>query len=272
MIAKVIHYCWFGGQPLPEDAKRCINSWKKYLPDYEIVEWNESNFDVQCCDYVAEAYENKKWAFVSDYARFDILYKYGGLYFDTDVELINKIDDIVAKGPFFGIEQSTNEVAPGLGMGAVAGLEVYKEILDVYRQCHFINADGSMNQIVISKYTSKVLLRYGFKLEDRSQYVAGTYIYPSEYFCPMNYNTGELIVTDNTRSIHHYTGAWHTTEEQKIQKFKQKMTLKFGNRIGYVLERCYSFPYRVRKKLGEKGVKGTVIFTVRKLLRKEHKV
>lgn len=271
MIEKVIHYCWFGEHPLTDDAQRCISSWKKYLPDYKIIEWNESNFDVRCCDYVEEAYQNKKWAFVSDYARFDILYKYGGLYFDTDVELIKNIDDIITKGSFFGIEKSSNEVAPGLGMGAVAGMDVYREILDVYQHRHFINLDGTMNQIVISKYTSSVLKKHGLEPENRLQYVAGIYIYPSEYFCPMDYNTGKLLVTANTRSVHYYTGTWHTKKEQNIQKFKQKMTLKFGYRVGYFLERCYSLPYRVKKKLVERGLKETVIFSARKIFGKENK-
>ena len=104
MITKTIHYCWFGRGELPEKAKQCIESWKKFCPDYEIKEWNEDNFDMNSCAYVKEAYEAKKWAFVSDYARFEILYKYGGLYFDTDVELVKSFDDIVSKGTFMGLQ------------------------------------------------------------------------------------------------------------------------------------------------------------------------
>ncbi|MDE6783607.1 MAG: glycosyl transferase, partial [Paramuribaculum sp.] len=138
-IPKVIHYCWFGGKPLPKLARKCIRSWKKYLPDYEIQEWNESNFDVNIIPYTAQAYEAKKYAFVSDYARFWILYKYGGLYFDTDVEVIRNMDRIIEAGSFMGCETTCEEaqarggglsVAPGLGLGAPAGSELYKEILD----------------------------------------------------------------------------------------------------------------------------------------------
>ena len=106
MIPKIIHYCWFGGNPLPKDAQECLSSWKKYLPDYEIKVWNESNFDVNCCPYVKGAYEQRKFAFVSDYARFWVLYKEGGLYFDTDVEVIRNVDHIIAAGNFMGIEKS----------------------------------------------------------------------------------------------------------------------------------------------------------------------
>ena len=117
MIPKIIHYCWFGGNPLPEDAKKYIESWRKYCPGYEIKEWNESNFDINCCDYVREAYEAKKWAFVSDYARFYILYQYGGLYFDTDVEMIRPLFSILQKGSFMGMEVNSPAcVAPGLSL------------------------------------------------------------------------------------------------------------------------------------------------------------
>ena len=131
MIPKVIHYCWFGRNPLPESAVKCIDSWRKFMPDYEIKEWNEDNFDVNAIPYTAEAYQMKKYAFVSDYARFWILYQYGGLYFDTDVELIKPIDDIVEKGPFMGIEETCKIIPvnlvgyplvnPGLGISVEQG-------------------------------------------------------------------------------------------------------------------------------------------------------
>lgn len=136
MITKTIHYCWFGRGELPEKAKQCIESWKNFCPDYEIKEWNEDNFDMNSCAYVKEAYEAKKWAFVSDYARFEILYKYGGLYFDTDVELVKSFDDIVSKGTFMGLQPGKKavhgmeyEVNPGLGLGSEPGVEVFKEII-----------------------------------------------------------------------------------------------------------------------------------------------
>ena len=136
MISKKIHYCWFGGNPLPELALKCIESWRRFLPDYEIIEWNESNFDVYCCEYVQEAYEAKRWAFVSDYARFKILYENGGLYFDTDVEIIKPMDDLISKGGFMGCEEETAlSVAPGLGLGVSPGLGLYKELLESY---HYI--------------------------------------------------------------------------------------------------------------------------------------
>lgn len=269
MIPKKIHYCWFGGNPLPETAIKCIESWKKFCPDYEIIEWNESSFDLNCCAYVQEAYEAKKWAFVSDYARYDILYKNGGLYFDTDVELIQNIDDLVEKGPFMGMEKCEEfSVAPGLGIAATPGEELYKEILDFYNCHHFLNDDGSINQTTICKYTTDILLRHGLMQKDEAQCVDGIYIYPSEYFCPINYTTGELHVTEHTRSIHHYASTWRTAEQVKHHKFKQRMTVKYGKTIAHVLERGYSFPYRVEMKIKEKGIAGTLVWKLKDVMRK----
>ena len=168
MIPKVIHYCWFGGNPLPKSAQKCIASWRKYLPDYEIKEWNESNFDVNIIPYTAEAYKAKKYAFVSDYARFWILYKYGGLYFDTDVEVIKNMDDIIAKGPFMGCENEAKAgatpaqlgVAPGLGLGVNPGLGLYGEILEDYKTSHFITANGELDLKTIVDRTTEALCKY----------------------------------------------------------------------------------------------------------------
>ena len=151
MIPKVIHYCWFGRNPLPESAVKCINSWKKYFPDYEIKEWNEDNFDVNIIPYTKEAYSVKKYAFVSDYARFWVLYRYGGLYFDTDVEVIKSMDDIIERGSFMGVEvpavvdKVVPSVAPGLCLGSSSGNSIYKSILDLYNGLHFILDDGSFS-------------------------------------------------------------------------------------------------------------------------------
>lgn len=230
MIPKVIHYCWFGGNDLPELALRCIESWKKFCPDYEIREWNESNFDVNCCDYVREAYESKKWAFVSDYARFKILYENGGLYFDTDVELIKPLDDIIARGGFMGIENEANEtstgkevaVNPGLGLAVTAGLELYSDLVEAYHNRHFIREDGSLNLKTVVEYTTEILKKKGLANQNEIQYVAGVYIYPKEYFCPMDYETGNLNVTEKTYSIHHFHASWHSESEKYAVELQRR--------------------------------------------------
>ena len=182
MIPKVIHYCWFGGNPLPELALKCIESWKKFCPDYEIKEWNETNYDVRSCRYISEAYDAGKWAFVSDYARFDILYKYGGIYFDTDVELVSSIDDILQRGPFMGTQKGNPIiVAPGLGIAAAEGMPIYKSILDFYKNKSFYYPDGSPNTTTVVTYTTKILKEFGLKNESEEiQCVGGIYIYPHD--------------------------------------------------------------------------------------------
>ena len=207
MIPKIIHYCWFGRGPLPELAQKCIASWKKYLPDYEIKEWNEDNFDVNIIPYTAEAYKAKKYAFVSDYARFWILYQYGGIYFDTDVEVIRPIDDIISRGNFMGCETDAS-VAPGLGLGVNPGLELVKKMLDDYEGKHFVHEAVMKNQITVVHIATQVLRENGLKDVAGIQEIAGCFIYPSEYFCPINVTTGRIHVEKNTRTIHHYAGTW----------------------------------------------------------------
>lgn len=237
MIPKVIHYCWFGRNPLPELALKCIKSWENYLPDYEIREWNEGNFDINMIPYTKQAYAAKKYAFVSDYARFFILYQYGGLYFDTDVEVIRPIDDIIAKGPFMGCETEVNlsaeagsnnfpTVAPGLGLGCNSGLGLYKEILDLYQNLQFINSDGNLNLKTIVEYTTEFLCQYGLKNTNDIQQCGEILVYPKEWFCPMSPD-GEMNLTDNSRLIHHYAGSWLPLKS----KIKKRIIRFLGKRI-----------------------------------------
>lgn len=220
-IPHIIHYCWFGGNPLGEKEQTCIESWKKFLPGYEVVCWDESSWDVRCCGYVSEAYDAKKWAFVSDYARLDILYRYGGLYFDTDVELIKPIEDILEHGPFMGFEtdwsgETDCNVNPGLGLAANPGLGLFKSILESYENEHFVNSDGSFNQTTIVARTTRMLSTLGLQQRCGIQEVAGITIYPSEYFNPKDFATGVIKITENTRSIHHFSMSW-LTEENKFE-------------------------------------------------------
>ncbi|MBR1775005.1 MAG: glycosyl transferase [Bacteroidales bacterium] len=245
MIPKVIHYCWFGRNPLPPLAVKCIESWKKFLPNYEIKEWNEDNFNVDMIPYTSEAYKAKKYAFVSDYARFWILYNYGGLYFDTDVEVIKPLDDIIAKGNFMGCEGEYDKnlakkinqqdkkgatalgVAPGLGLGINPGLGLLQELLDKYATLHFINFDGTYNQKTIVQYTTELLCKHGLKYTDKIQQVADVLVYPKEYFCPKSVDTWNIDITINTYTIHHYDGSWLNKE----YKFKRKIRKIIGNNL-----------------------------------------
>lgn len=233
MTPKIIHYCWFGRNPLPESAKKCIASWRKFLPDYEIKEWNEDNFDVNIIPYTQQAYEAKKYAFVSDYARFWILYHYGGLYFDTDVEVIRPIDKIVERGPFMGIEKKAflsgkPMVNPGLGLGASAGHQLYAELLDKYAKLQFTKTGGTPNLKTIVEYTTELLLTKGLRRTDGMQQVDGVFIYPEDYFCPMDSTTGITTITSRTVSIHHYDCSWL---DHNSMRFRLHLLKNSTNRI-----------------------------------------
>lgn len=213
-IPKVIHYCWFGKNPLPELTLKCIESWKKYLPDYQIIEWNENNFDVNICPYVKEAYEASKFAFVSDYARFYILYNYGGIYIDVDVEVIKPIDKFLEHEAFAGFE-SKKHVAPGLILGAKKGNKIIKEILDSYSNRKFLLDDGNFNLTTVVEYTTDVLLKYGLKPNNSLQNVNEMVIYPKTYFCPLSHNSKKQNFSENTYTIHHYAGSWLSEKQRK---------------------------------------------------------
>lgn len=240
MIPKVIHYCWFGRNPLPESALKCIASWRKFFPNYEIKEWNEDNFDVNTIPYTREAYEAKKYAFVSDYARFWILYNFGGLYFDTDVEVIKPMGDIIERGPFMGIEVAAQnggapQVAPGLGLGVNPGLGLYKILLDKYSTLKFRNVDGTLNQKTIVTYNTEVLLEFGLRPINEIQEVAGVWIYPADYFNPLDSLTGKLKTTENTRSIHWYMNSW--SDSSAVRRWLSKMSHRvFGMKFHKVSE------------------------------------
>lgn len=232
-IPKIIHYCWFGRNPLPESAQKCITSWRKFFPDYEIKEWNEDSFNVNIVPYTQEAYSVKKYAFVSDYARFWILYKYGGLYFDTDVEVIKPMDDIIARGGFMGIEVDGKDgtfpqIAPGLGLGIEAAHPIYKSVLDHYATQKYLNADGKPNNITVVKHNTQVLKEHGLIATNELQEVDGIWIYPREFFNPLNDNTGVLTITQNTRSIHWYTKTWVTNYNPLKHKITQLVHRYFG--------------------------------------------
>lgn len=210
MFPKTIHYCWFGGRPLPKSARKCIASWKKHFPDWEIKEWNESNFDINAIPYTRQAAERGKWAFVSDYARFHILYNNGGIYFDTDVEVIAPMENIISRGAFMGWEKSHVGVgvATGLGIGAPKGHPVYREIIDYYTTLPFIDENGRQLPGTVVKHVTDILLRHGLKLEDTLQTVGEITIYPHDYFNPLDDATGRLTITPNSRSIHRYDKTW----------------------------------------------------------------
>lgn len=267
-IPKVIHYFWFGKNPETDLMKKCKNSWKKYCPDYEIKRWDESNFDVNMCSYVKEAYDAHKWAFVSDYARFYILNKYGGVYLDTDVELIKSIDSIVNAGPFFACEnESFDSIAPGLGMATEKNNKLYERVIQDYNNSHFKMKNGLYDEMPVGKrIVDKFLLKDGLKNISGIQNVDGIKIYPNDYFCPFNFLTGKLNITANTVAIHHYASSWWTKEDKFYRKVGQISSTLFGEKAGLRIERILKVPYSFIKKVRQIGFKKTVKFYYGKYL------
>lgn len=217
MIPKKIHYCWFGGKPLPNSVKKCIKSWKKFCPDYEIIEWNESNYDVNKIPFIQQAYQAKKYAFVSDYARLDIIHSEGGIYLDTDVELLKNLDSLLVNQCFLAMELP-GLVATGLGFGAQKGHWFLKENMDFY---HNIDFDAN-NIITCVNITTDLLQKYDLTLANSKQTVKDITIFSTEYFCPMNYQTREIKITENTYSIHHYDATWQPMS-MKFKSFLKKI-------------------------------------------------
>lgn len=217
-IPRTIHYFWFGKKQKSELIERCISSWKRYSPGYEIIEWNEDSFDVYSSRYSAQAYESGKYAFVSDFARLKVLYEYGGFYLDTDVELLKCLDELRNQEAFMGFEPG-NLVSPGCIIGAQARNEFIGEMLDMYRSLSFRYNDH-FNLTTIGEYATALLLKKGLKLNGQYQRLPGINIYPIETFCPRDHNTGALNITAGTYSIHHFDGSW---KERKIDKNKVKI-------------------------------------------------
>ena len=224
-IPKIINYCWFGYGKKSKMVKRCISSWRKFAPDYKIVEWNENNFDIKINKYVKEAYENRKWAFVSDYARLWIIYNNGGIYFDTDVELIKPIDEEILnyKG-FYCMEN--DKIATGLGFGAEKEDKIVKKLLDSYNNIN-IKFDNETTCVRLNEpiFESEFKAINKEKINIQNNYI----ILPTEYFCPLNYITGEMEITKNTIGIHWYNASWYTKKEKAGKRIKQIKRKIIGN-------------------------------------------
>jgi len=207
LIPPKIHYFWFGSKEIPDKYKRYMESWEKLCPDYEIILWNESNYDVTKHPYMKWAYDNKKWAFVPDYARLDVIYNYGGIYLDTDVELIKSLDELRRFPAYIGYE-TTQMVNTGSGFGAKKGNDIIRAMRDEYdRVC----TDGEFNMIASPAYQTKTLRRYGLKCDNSFQILSDKQmvVLPTEFLCGLRMNTNDAQITDNTFSLHHfYTGDW----------------------------------------------------------------
>lgn len=266
MIPKKIHYCWFGGNPLPESAQKCIASWKKYCPDYEIIEWNEKNVDVSSVAYMKEAYEEKAWGFVPDVARLQIIFNNGGIYLDTDVEIVRPFDNLLLHEAFAGIEKTNNGnyVALGLGFGAEKGSDFVSALLKEYETLHFKNADGTTNRVASPTLQSNIMRAMGFNGKDENQEISGAVIYSSKYFCPLSYTTGILNLDKCSYSIHHYMASWLTQDERDRLMQRHNIYKKYGSFLGSAVWNLFRFKDKVKKI----GFFNTIKLLVKKYLKK----
>lgn len=220
MIPKIIHYCWFGRGEMPQLAKDCIASWHKYMPEWEYKLWNEDNFDVNSIPYTKEAYEARKYAFVTDYVRLYALYTEGGVYMDTDVEALKSYEDLLGLPAFTGYEGS-KFMPPVTGtMASEAGGIWVKNQLAEYDDAHFIKPDGTLDLMTNTVRISSSMKRKGFVQDGKYRVFEGMYIFPTEYFCPRQ-TTGEVLLTDNTYCDHHFMGTW--ADEKKKMPFILKI-------------------------------------------------
>ena len=216
-IPKIIHYCWLSGDPFPEDIKKCIESWSKYMPDYKIKLWDTNNFDCNKWVYTKQALERKKYAFVSDVVRLYALYTEGGIYLDSDIEVCQSFDSLLDNKAFSGIE-SGGRIAAWL-FASEPGNPVFKELLSYYDDKSFLNDDGSMDLTPNTIPTTKILTKHGMVHANKQQNLGDITIYPEDYFCPKNPWTGKLTITENTFAIHHFAGAWNDTRKDDMLFF-----------------------------------------------------
>lgn len=233
-IPRIIHYCWFGPKPIPKFVKKCIKSWKKYLPDYEIILWNEKNFDVNDHIYTKEAFEKKKYAFITDYVRVYILYTYGGIYLDSDVEILKNIDKFLIHSAFSSFEHP-DFIPTGL-MAAEKENMWMKAILDHYKDKHFINKDGSLDIIANTRIITDISVNnFGLIKNNEYQILPGdTHIYPKEFFCPWDWNNNVARPTNNSYAIHHFSGSW-VPNSLKFKVYCKKKKTMLGIRVKHIL-------------------------------------
>ena len=261
MIPKIIHYCWFGNNEKSELAKLCIESWHRYCPEYIFIEWNESNFNIAMNDYIKEAYEAKKWAFVTDYVRLYVLYNFGGVYLDTDVELIKSIDPLLIHNAYAGYE-TENTISTGQ-VGAVAGNRWIKQCIDCYEGRHFLLKNGKYDETtnveLISNCTSSV---YDIKLNGKKRDLGEVILYPKNFFSPKNPLSGKMTdLTGNTYSIHHFAGSWLSEEEQekkrRLERYRKYVGWWFGLQMAE-----FSMSYE------EQGIEGVFRLLIEKIEKK----
>lgn len=252
MIPKIIHYCWFGGNKKTKLMKKCIRSWKKQCPDYKIIEWNEKNFDIEnSCLYVKQAYQEKKWAFVSDYVRLKVIYLYGGIYLDTDVELLKNLDSFL-KHPAFFAYQDDKYINTGLGFGAEKGNKFVECMLNDYLKCFFYDERGNFDLKPCTVRNTKSVERYLQLIQNTKQvnFLENVVLYPKEYFSPIDCKTKIMEKTEKTVSIHWFTASWMDSDyliTNEYHNFYNNVSKILGKRTTYIYVTCFYWLFRNKK-------------------------
>lgn len=227
MIPKIIHYCWFGRNPLPKLAQDCIASWKKYLPEYQIIEWNEDNFPLDAFAFAKEALENRKFAFVSDVCRLYAIKEMGGIYMDTDVEVLQSLDVFLDKAAFSGFEN--DDFVPTGIMAGKKGSQWAIDLLEYYDNRSFIKDNGEFDMLSNTFIITQMMIEKGFVMNNQFQEIEGyVTFYPNDYFCPKSYKTGSIDLTKNSYCIHHFAKSWIPLEKRWRNILKMKMMNIFG--------------------------------------------
>lgn len=237
MIPKVLHYCWFGGDELPALESSCVETWERVMPGYEIRRWDESNFDVNRCDFAREAYEQGMYAFVSDYARYVILYEQGGIFLDTDIKVLKSYDSLLFNKGFCGYMQNNQYVNPGLILGSEQTFSLFKDVIDCYESTHFSQSGSRVNPLTSPRVLTTLLEeRYGLRRDGTYQeFDDGFVVYPAEYFDPLDSHSGAMNVTASTYSIHLYSGTWLSPAKKYRIKMRKHLASKVGPRLSWLI-------------------------------------
>lgn len=277
MIPKILHYCWFGRNPKPRLAEKCIKSWEKYCPDYEIREWNEDNFNLDVAPlYVRQAYEAGKWAFVTDYVRLLALTRMGGVYMDTDVELVKSLTPFLKHEAFVGFE-TDGTISTGI-MGCRKDFPLFREFMARYDELRFLNPDGSLNMTTNVETVTGTCLKKGLVPDGTGQELEGLAIYPRDVFSPVDFETGRLRRTRRTAAIHWFSGSWYTAQESRHrerlrrQARRDKVLGPFRRGVKRILgeECCERWAERLRRYRSWSQIRKMPRRILRKLLGKSN--
>ena len=243
MIPKIIHYCWLSEEEYPELVKKCIKSWHEKLPEYQFIKWTTENFDVNSNIFCKEAYESKKYAFASDYIRVKVLYDYGGVYLDSDIEVFKKFDDLLDNKAFIGFEN--DKVVTAWCMACEKYNPVFKKFLDYYEERHFIMQNGNFDMLPNPQILTPILVNEEkLILNSEYQQLKNITIYPKDYFCPKDYKTGKINITDNSYCIHYFNGDW-LSKTTRLKSYILKFLRKY---LGYqTTSKLLNFYRKVRR-------------------------